>query len=205
MTAGEPPPRLIERRVACVRGRGLDVQKMPDRLAGELLEPEVGARRELHDLHVLLDERDERQEQRAVQSVLIELLRRDVGGRHHDDAQLEQTREQSTEDHGVSDVGDVEFVETQEPCLLGDRRGRKPDRILAADRAELDLAAKLAHAVVHVAHELMKVRAPLALHCARREEQIHQHGLATPDIAVKVETADRLFATLARTEQPAER
>ena len=48
---------------------------MPDRRAGELLQPEIGARVEPDHLHVLLDQRDERQEQRAVEPVLVELAR----------------------------------------------------------------------------------------------------------------------------------
>ena len=37
-------------------------------------------------LHVLLDHGDERQKQRAVETVLVEIGRRHVRGRHHDDA-----------------------------------------------------------------------------------------------------------------------
>ena len=86
---------------------------------------------------MLLEQRDERQEQRAVEPVLVELVGRDVRGRHHHDAELEQPREQPAEDHRVGDVGDVEFVEAEQPGLLGDRRGGEPDRIVAVDLAVL--------------------------------------------------------------------
>ena len=44
---------------------------------------------------------------------------------------------------------------------------------------------------MHVGHELVEVRAAFAPYRARREEQIHQHGLAAADVAVNVEAADR--------------
>ncbi len=96
--------------------------------AGELLQPEVGARFELHDVDVLLQQRDERQEQRAVEPVGVKLGRRHIGGRDQHHAQFEQPREQPAEDHGVGDVGDVEFVEAEQPGLAGDLLGGKPDR-----------------------------------------------------------------------------
>ena len=126
MAAGQPPPGFVE------RGFGLGVGRhVPDRHAGELLQPEIGARIEPHHLAVLFQQRDERQEQRAVEAVLVEVVRRQVGGRHHDDAELEQPREQPGEDHGVGDVGDVEFVEAEQPAFLGDGRGGAADRIVA--------------------------------------------------------------------------
>src|SRR5260370_37633133 len=48
----------------------------------------------------------------------------------------------------------------------------------------------------------MKMDAALANDRGRREEQIHQHGLAAADVAENVETLDRL--RLARSEQPAQ-
>ena len=69
MAAGEAPPGLVERRV------GARVRRdMPDRRAGELLQPEVGARGKPDHIHALLEQRDERQEQRAVEAVPVELV-----------------------------------------------------------------------------------------------------------------------------------
>ena len=134
LSAGEPAPGLVERGIGGAIGR-----HMPDRRPGELLQPEIGARGQPRHLHVLLDQRDERQEQRAVESVLVELVRRHVGGRHHDHAEFEQPREQPAEDHRVGNVGDVEFVEAQKPSLVRDRGGREPDRIVVGDLAGLEL------------------------------------------------------------------
>ena len=170
--------------------------------AGELLQPEIFWSFELHDLHLLAQQSDEREEQRAVEPVLVEIVRRDVRGRDHDDALLEQPREQPAEDHRVGDVGDVEFVEAQEPGFLGERVGNEADRVAVRDAAGLHLLAHAVEPLVHVRHELMEMRAPLALHRARGEEQVHQHGLAAPDVAVNIKPLDRAF--VAFREQPAQ-
>ena len=79
--AGEALPRHVERDLGVLVGR-----HVPDGLAGELLQPEVLRRLEPHHLHLLAQQRDEGQEQRAIEPVLVELVRLDVRGRDHDDA-----------------------------------------------------------------------------------------------------------------------
>ena len=68
-----------------------------------------------------------------------------------------------------------------------------------------DLLPERVDALVHVGHEFVEMHAALALDRRRREEQIHQHGLAAADLAENVEALDRLLRALARAEQPAER
>ena len=160
---------------------------------------------EPHDFHVLAQQRDERQEQRAIEPVLVELVRLDIRGRDHHDALLEQPREQPPEDHRIGDVGDVEFVEADQPGFLGQRVGDVADRIGIRDPAGLHLLAHGVEPLVHVGHELVEMRAAFASYRARREEQIHQHGLAAADVAMNVETADRTRLRRALGEQPAER
>ena len=46
---GQTPPGLVERGSRCGIGR-----HVPNRRAGELFQPEIGARVELHDVHMLL-------------------------------------------------------------------------------------------------------------------------------------------------------
>ena len=115
----------------------------------------------------------------------------------------EQLREQPAEDHGVGDVGDVEFVEAEQPGLVEQLLGDEPDRIFAFVLAELHLLAQRKNALVHVEHEFVKMRAALARHRTCFEEQIHQHGLAAADVAEDVEALERRFLAVA--EQPAER
>ena len=152
---------------------------------------------------MLFEQVDERHEQRAVQTVLVELVRRHVRGGDDHDAEREQLREQPAEDHGVGDVGDMEFVEAEQPGFLEQLFGDEPDRIFAFVLAELHLLAQRENAFVHVEHEFVKMRAALAHHRACFEEQIHQHGLAAADVAVDVEALERRLLAVA--EQPAER
>ena len=130
VTRGQAPPGLIE----CSFRRPIG-GNVPHWRAAELFQPKIGTGIELHDLHVLLDERDERQEQRTIEAVLVKLARRYVRCRDHHHTELEQVLEQSPKNHGVGDVGDVELVEAKQPRLLCDRRGGEGDRILAADFA----------------------------------------------------------------------
>ena len=65
------------------------------------------------------------------------------------------------------------------------------------DVADLHFLPIGVHALVHVGHELVEMRAALAHHRAGLEEQVHQHGLAAADLAVDVEAlaaAPRAFA-----------
>lgn len=123
---------------------------------------------------------------------LVEIVRRDVGGRDNDRAELEQLCEQAAEDHRIRDVGDVEFVEAEQPALLEDRIRRQRDDIGIRDLAARDTLAIVVDALMHVGHELVEMRAPLVLDRGVLEEQIHQHGLAATDLAMDVETARRL-------------
>ena len=181
MPGGETPPGFVERAFrGAIRGH------VPDRRAGKLLQAEIGAGGEPHDLHVLFDERDERQKQRAIEPILVKLARRHVGGRDHHDAELEQTLEQPAEDHGVGNIGDVEFVEAEQPGLLRDGRGGKRDRILVAAFARFRLLPERVDAFVHVGHEFVEMNATLAHDRRCIEEQVHQHGLAAADVAIDV-------------------
>ena len=198
--AGKPPPRTIERGVGGGVGR-----RVPYRHAGELLQTEVGTRREPDHVHMLFDHLDERHEQGAVQAVLVERLGRHVGGGDHDAAALEQLREQPAEDHRIGDVGDVEFIEAEQPGLLRQVDRGKPDRVLAGVLAELHLLPEGMNALVHVDHEFVEVHAALARDRARFEEEIHQHRLAAPDVAVDVDALDRRLLAPAGGKQPAER
>lgn len=74
--------------------------------------------------------------ERAIEAILVKLAWRHVRCRHHHHAELEQALEQPAENHGVGDVGDVEFVEAKKPRLLRNGGGGDGDRILAADFAQ---------------------------------------------------------------------
>ncbi len=135
---------------------------------------------------------------------MIEFVRRQVGRRHHHHAKLEQPREQAAEDHGVGNVGDVKFVETQQPGFFRDCLGGAGDRVRSGI-AVLRFLPKHMNALVHVGHELVEMHTPLAFDRTGLEKQIHQQRLAATDLAVDVEPANRFAALLPLGEQPTER
>ena len=175
------------------RGVGLGSERrIIDRGADELFQPVVGPRVEFGDLAARLEKRDERQEEGAVEPVPVEIVRGDVRGRHHDDARGEERGEQPPEDHRVGDVAHREFVEAEERRLAREFGGDRGDRVLARHRSALARLSPLVQAGVDVGHEGVEVGAALLRDVDRREEQVHQHGLAAPDRAVNVEPARRL-------------
>ncbi len=145
---------------------------------------------------------DEGQEQRPVQPALVEVLGRDIGGRHHHGAELEQLGEQPPQDHRVRDVGDVEFVEAQQPGLVEDRRGGERDHVAVDDLAARDLLSKAVDPLMHVGHEFVEMGAALVRDRTVLEEQVHQHGFAAADFAVNIEAARRPLVLVGK--QPAE-
>ena len=152
-----------------------------------------------------LQQRDEGQEQRAVEAAFVEPVRLDIRGRDHDDAMREQGGEEPPEDHRIGDIGDGELVEAEDPRLLGE--GLRATGAIGSSPlhlAGLELLAPRMDALVHVGHEGVEMDPALAAHAERLEEQVHQHRLAAPDRAPDVEPA-RLRRRLALAEEPAER
>ena len=145
---------------------------------------------------------DEGQEQRPVQAALVEILGRDVGGRHHHGAEFEQLVEQPPQDHRIGDVGDMEFVEAQKPGLVEDRRRGERDHVAVGDLAARDILAIAVDPLMHLGHEFVEMRAALVRDRTVLEEQVHQHGLAAADFAVNVEAARRRLVLVGK--QPAE-
>ena len=125
------------------------------------VEPVVARRVEMEHAHVLLQERDEGKEERAVQPILVEIVGRHVGRRDDGDAAREQLLEQPAEDHRVGDVVDRELVEAEQLDLRSDRCGDRRDRIVAVRLAALRFGANACDALVHVAHEGMEMDAAL--------------------------------------------
>src|SRR5262245_33213336 len=195
---GQTPPRLVEGGLRRAIGRNV-----PNRHASKLFQPEIGTRIERSDFQMLFDELDERQEKRTVEAVLVELARRYVRSCDHDHAEREQALEQSTENHRIGNIGDVELIEAKKPGLLRNGRSDEPDRILPADFTELGLLPQRVDALMNLAHEFVEMDATLAHHSRCCEEHVHQHGLAATNIAEDVKALDRL--SLARSKQPAQR
>ena len=93
---------------------------------------------------------------------------------------------------------------SQDSCC--DLRRGEAYGILAVVAAGFGRRAKAADPLVHIEHELVEMDAALAQHRRGLEEQVHEHGLAAPDIAIKVEAFVQVVALLTPGgKQPAER
>ncbi|MCY1429209.1 hypothetical protein D9M71_451170 [compost metagenome] len=150
----------------------------------------VHATVDVDHLGMLLEQGDRRQEAGALQSVLVQAVRDDVGGRHQAHAVLEQLLEQGREDHGVGDVGNEELVEADHPGLVGEA--------LADDGQRVLLALEGFHFLVHALHEAVEVRAHLLLERQRVEEGVDQIGLAAADATPEVQALDWALGFLAK-------
>ena len=93
--------------------RRLAERVVVDRLAVQPGQPIVAPAVELEDIELLLEQRDERQKPLALQTVLVELVRRAVRGRDDHNPGVEQRPEQAFEDHRIGDVLDLKLVEAQ--------------------------------------------------------------------------------------------
>jgi hypothetical protein len=89
--------------------------------------------------------------------------------------------EQPAEDHRIRDVGDVEFVEADQPRSACDAARHGGERIgLGLERRELG---------VDGAHERVEMHARLAPKGDLREELVHQQALAAAHAAPQVDAA----------------
>ncbi len=95
-----------------------------------------------------------------------------------------QPVEQAIENHRVGDIGDVEFVETNQPVALRDA----PREFIEW----IGRAFQLLQLAMHLAHELVEMQTRLALHRHHREEAVHQEALAAPYTAPHVDASRQL-------------
>jgi hypothetical protein len=86
------------------------------------------------------------------------------------DAALHHLLEETAENHRVGDVGDVEFVEADQPVAPGGAHGHLGDRVLGA--------LELVELAMDLAHEVVEVHAALAHQRHAQVERVHQKALA---------------------------
>ena len=153
---------------------------------------------DVDDFAMALDGGDGRQEALALQSVAVELRRRQVRGEDQRDAAFEQSREQSAQQHGVGDVADEQFVQAQHAGVACDVGRHVLQRV-----GQVPQVAQFAETRVHVLHQAMEVLAPRR-HADVRMEEIHQEGLAAADAAPEIYAAlaGRAAVALARLGSP---
>ncbi len=142
------------------------------------------------NIQLLFQHRDEGQEELAVDPAGVKVAGVPVRGRHNNNAADKELLEQTAQDHCVSDVRDMEFVEADQHARRRHLVGDGTDRIgIAVVSARL---AFLMYGPVDLLHEGVEVDTALGLNGGRFEEEIHQHGLAAPDTTVEVDATGRL-------------
>ena len=118
--AGQPGETDVELLIR----RGIERRQI-DVHGAHVLEPVVGAGIELQKVELALQHGDARQKVLALQSVLVEVARRAVGGGDHHHTRLEQRLEQPPQDHRIGDVVDLELVEAQQPAIARQVAGQR--------------------------------------------------------------------------------
>ena len=187
LSPGNAQPQPIHDRLHVrAAAKGIDL------LAGEFEPPVILLRRQVRYNGLLLEQRDEGQEKLAVEPILVEPVRRDIGRGDQRNAPGEQLAEQPVEQHGIGDVMDVEFIEAEQAQAgFEDGPRHRLDRIGAIGIAPFRLAEG-GDAPMHLIHEFMKMQPPFLLERHGGKEQVHEHGLAAPDLAVKIKSAHAL-------------
>ena len=120
-------------------------------------------------------------ELRALKAVQVQRVWLEIRRRDEHDAALEQHLDEPPHEHRVGDVGDVEFIEAQEPRRAGE---------IARDRRRwIGFALKTVQLVMDALHETMKVDALFALDRRVGEEAVHEKAFSAADAAPQVEPA----------------
>ena len=166
---------------------------MIDLLTDELLKPIIHLTSELIDVELFIEQADKRFEQLAIEPALIKVVGRPVRGRDDNHAALDQLGKQTTENHRVGDIANLELVEAEQPTLLGNLVGGREDGIFAT--ADVGVAETI-DAFVGVHHELVEMDAPLGHDRRGIEEHVHHQRLAAPDITIEIDAPRRFLATL---------
>src|SRR5437879_41353 len=147
----------------------------PLHLAATVVDPAV----DLDQVEPALDQLDRREEALALQTVLVEPVGVIVAGHAEHHAALHHRLQVAAQDHGVGDVGDVKFVETDQPATPRGALGERGDRILGA--------LQLVELAMDLAHEVVEVDAALAQERHAQIEAVHEEALAPSDGAPQVD------------------
>src|SRR5690554_6519386 len=131
----------------------------------------VEASIKLDYFHVVLDGRNGRQETLTVEAISIKLTWRLVRSTHHHQAVLEQRLQQTTEQHGISNIRDKELIEAQYTHLASQLLCQRNERIGSTTQLKL--------APVHPTHKVVEVL-PSGRHREMAVKAVHQPGLAAP-------------------------
>ncbi|MNV65253.1 hypothetical protein D3C71_1579420 [compost metagenome] len=146
----------------------------------------IGAVVHVDDFKPFVQQRNGRQDAVAVQTIRIQIVRFEIGGGDKTHTILEQRRQQAVQDHGVRDICDMKLVKADEFVALGNARTEHIQRVYRT--------LQTSEFAVHLAHELVKVQAHLALEGNRVEKAVHQKAFTPPHPTVHVHTPRNIRA-----------
>ena len=141
-------------------------RRIIDRRGHQLAQAEILRAGDLQHIELLLQQRDERKEELAVDAVLVEFVGWPVRGRDNHHIVFKQALEQPAQNHRIGNVGDLNFVEAQQLRLRRHGLRRIRDQTILASAT----LTRLAQERVLREHEFVKVHAALLLHRRRLEE-----------------------------------
>jgi hypothetical protein len=116
----------------------------------------------------------------------VRTIGRSIGGRNNDHVPLPELVEESSEQHGIGNVGHLELIEAEQLRLRAYLLHHVVERIFFE---HLMLRAVLVDLLVHGLHERVEVHARLVHLAHVMHEEVHEHRLAAAHAAPDVQSA----------------
>lgn len=168
----------------------------------------IDRRRNVNHFRVSGNQRNERHEEHAIQTIHVEVLRRLITRRKYHTSNLVKGFENVREDQCIGNVGDLgmeseqhtnmELIKTNQHILKGDLLRHLDDGILFTRHMNMILASVFADLLLFVLmqltmellHELVEMHTTLAsIHGHRFVKQIHEVALSRSHVSVQVDTS----------------
>jgi hypothetical protein len=132
----------------------------------------INAGIDVHNIAMLFNGVDRGQETGALQAVAIELIWRNIRGRHQRDAAGEQGFHQAAQQHGVSNIGDKKLIETEH---VGFRF-----KAVGDDFQRVAVPLQGGQLFMNPQHKAMEMQALLTFARQALIKQVHQPGFPRP-------------------------
>ena len=120
----------------------------------------------IDDLHTGIEQVNGRQHAVAVQAIGVEFVRLKVRGGDKPNAVDLHGHQQTVQDHGVGDISNMKFIETNQLETLGHASAQFIQRV--------DRALQFMQFTVHLSHEFVKMQAGFTLNGNGLVKAIHQ-------------------------------
>jgi len=179
-----------EKLEAQLKEWGFDIERLKDRANRAKVDAKAELDREVSALRVKLNEG---QKKLAVQTILVEPVRRLVRCRHNHHAARPQGLKQAAKDRRIGNIHHLHFIQPEQLGFARNAFGNASDHIIGFD---------LGPRAMNFLHESVEMHAPLGLGPRLGKKPIHQHGLASANWAPDIDSLwPRLFLAPKETRQ----